>query len=95
MKLSRQEMETIITYNAEENTANFYTANQSDIRKIQKLIDAGEDVKVLRQSANFLEAEVPKKWVKVKPPRKMSDEAKKAAGERMRAWRQQKGGGSG
>ena len=93
MKLSRLETETIITYNVEDSMANIYTVNKTDMKKIQKMIDAGESVNIIRQTEDILEVEVPKKWVKIRPPRKMSEEAKVAAGKRMKEyWKERNGG---
>lgn len=93
MNLTRLEMETIITFNAEEQTACCFTADKTMMRKIYKLIDGGNDIKILREGEDYLEVEVPKKWVKIRPPRKMSEEAKVAAGERMRSYWEEKNGG--
>lgn len=93
MNLTRLEMETVITFNAEEQTANCYTADKTMMRKIRKLIDAGNNIKIIREAEDYMEVEVPKKWVKIRPPRKMSEEAKVAAGERMRSYWEEKNGG--
>lgn len=84
-------METIINFNAEEKTANCFTLDKTMKRRWEKLIEERpEEVNVIQRSDDLLEIEVPKKWVKVKPPRKVSDEQKAAASERLRAAREKK-----
>lgn len=84
-------METIINFNAEEKTANCFTLDKTVKRKWEKLIEERpEEVKVIKRNEDLLEIEVPKKWVKVRPPRKMSDEQREAASERLKAVREKK-----
>ena len=84
-------METIVNFNAEDKTANCFTLDKTVKRKWEKLIEERPDeVSVIRNSENVLEIEVPKKWVKVRPPRKVSDEQKAAASERLKAAREKK-----
>lgn len=84
-------METIINFNAEEKTANCFTLDKTMKRKWEKLIEERpEEVKVIKRNEDLLEIEVPKKWVKVRPPRKMSDEQREAASERLKAVREKK-----
>lgn len=84
-------METIINFNAEEKTANCFTLDKTMKRRWEKLIEERpEEVNVIQRSDDLLEIEVPKKWVKVKPPRKVSDEQKAAASERLKAAREKK-----
>ena len=84
-------METIINFNAEEKTANCFTLDKTVKRRWEKLIEERpEEVNVIQRSDDLLEIEVPKKWVKVKPPRKVSDEQKAAASERLKAAREKK-----
>lgn len=84
-------METIINFNAEEKTANCFTLDKTVKRKWEKLIgERPEEVKVIRKSEDVLEIQVPKKWVKVKPPRQLSDEQRAAASDRLKAAREKK-----
>lgn len=84
-------METIINFNAEEQVASCYTTDKSSIRKWEKLInERPDDVKIVRQYEDLLEIEVPKKWIKVRPPRQISDEQRAAASERLKAAREKK-----
>lgn len=84
-------METIINFNAEEKTANCFTLDKPIVKRWAKLIEERPDeVKVIQKSEDVLEMEVPKKWIKVRPPRKVSDEQRAAASERLKAAREKK-----
>lgn len=86
MYIPKEERETIITYNEAEPTANVYTMNGALIRKLDGLArsrpDAARRVKTYPDGAQ--EYEVPKKWVKISPPRVYSEEQKKVMAERLR-----------
>lgn len=96
MKLSKYEQETIIHYNEEEKTASVYTMNTSLTNKLAKLAEEYPDEcmrTVTQQDGEGVTYIVPKKWVKVRPPRKMSEEQRIAASERLAKVRQNKDGG--
>lgn len=82
MNLSRYEQETIINFNEEESTASVYTHNRTLRRKLDKLAaDRPNDCKLYRVSHDgqaAAEFYVPKWWIKVSPPRTVSD-AQRAA----------------
>ncbi|MCC8075641.1 MAG: hypothetical protein LIO95_06860 [Clostridiales bacterium] len=88
MSLSKQEQETIITYNEAEATANVYTHNRALRRRLEAL--ANERPENCRLSRTFpsgaVEYTVPKQWVKLTPPRQMSAEQREAMRERGRKW---------
>lgn len=87
MNIPNVERETVITYNEQEKTAVVYTCNPVLKRKLDGLTAARPDeCKLLRQFPDGIgmEYEVPKKWVKVSPPRFMSEESKAANAERLR-----------
>nr|MBQ4456586.1 hypothetical protein [Clostridia bacterium] len=95
---SRYEQETIINFNEEESTAQVYTFNRSLQTKLRKLseerpeecrIDPDERRTCGGAAAAYI---VPKSWVKVAPPRKvtMTEEQVEAARERMREARKAK-----
>lgn len=77
MKLSRYEQETIITYNEEEKTAGVYTHNKALLRRLDKLSQERPDEcrleKLRPDAADYI---IPKAWVRVRPPRQMSEEQK-------------------
>lgn len=81
------ERETIITYNEEEKTADVYTCNKALRRRLDQLLKTRDDIQLVREddiSGTYI---VPKKWVKVSPPRQMSEEAAAAARDRLNAAR--------
>lgn len=86
MKLSRLEQETIITYNEAEQTASIYSYNKAMHNKLERLEkERPEDCRVERVYPDGVkEYQVPKAWIKVVPPRQLS-EAQKAVLERARA----------
>ena len=79
----KYERETIINYNQEEDTASVYTHSTALINRLEKLTDKG-CVKI-KYGEGFAEYEVPKKWVKIRPPREMSEEQRAAASERAKS----------
>lgn len=84
--LTSFERETIMTYNNAEGEANVYTLNLSMRRKILQLAtEYPDEVKILHQAEDMVEATVPKSWVKIRPPRKLTDEQREALVERGRA----------
>lgn len=87
MNIPNVERETIITYNEQEKTAVVYTCSPSLIRRLEGLTTARPDeCRLLRRMPDGvgIEYEVPKKWVKVSPPRFVSEETRAATAERFR-----------
>lgn len=85
MNLSRYEMETIISYNDEEKTASVYTHNRSLLRKLAAMAEERPDeCKLIRTNHEELAAEyiIPKRWVKVRMTRILTDEQMQAARDR-------------
>lgn len=74
--LSKYEKETIITFNEAEATANIYSVSDVWIRKIKK-------IKGHRKFSMGYEVDVPKNWIKVSPPRKVSEKTREAARRNM------------
>lgn len=86
-----EEQETIINIspNQVSVTASVYSSLQSHINKLWKLHEQyPDDVKIIRDDKYGTEFEVPRKWIKVKPPRKVSEEQRLAAAERLARVRQ-------
>lgn len=83
--LSNYEKETIINYNNEESTAQVFTYHRALQNKLNKLIGVNPDISVLRYGDEWTEYIVPKKWIKVSPPRQINytDEQRAAMAERM------------
>ena len=92
MNLSRVEQETIINFNEEEQTASVYTHRKSLQKKLTALTESRPtECKLTRTSHDGLamEFEVPKRWIKVSPPRasNMTEEQKQIASERLAEFR--------
>lgn len=86
MYIPLEERETIITFNEKDETANVYTMNRALARKLDGLTvtraNAARRVKAYPDGAQ--EYEVPKKWVKVNPPRVYSEEQRAEMAARLR-----------
>lgn len=74
MNLSKTEQETIILYNQEETLCECYTHNASLIRQLKKMASEGKPVEVVREEDGLGEFIFPKKWVKIRSPRNLSEE---------------------
>lgn len=85
-ELSNYERETVINFNDEEKVAVVYTCNRALRRKMDKLAEERPDeCRTVTSFENSATYEVPKKWVKVSPPRFVSDEQKEAIRARSNA----------
>ena len=81
MRLSREEQETIITYNEAETLAAIYTHNRGLQKQLNRLCsERPADVKLIRtvHDGEAMEFEIPKKWIRIRPKR-VASEAQKAA----------------
>lgn len=80
------EKETVINFNNAEQNASCYTLNT---HKRQMLLNLAEeypdDVKIISKRDDMVEVTFPKKWVKIRPPRKLTEEQRVNAVERGRA----------
>lgn len=80
------EKETVINFNNAEQNASCYTLNT---HKRQMLLNLAEeypdDVKIISKKDDMVEVTFPKKWVKIRPPRKLTEEQRVNAVERGRA----------
>lgn len=77
------EQETNINFNAEECEAVIYTAYKPMMRKLDKLLDRGE-VSVVSEDQYGKTYRLPKKWIKVRPNRILSEAQKAEYAERAR-----------
>ena len=87
MTIPNSEKETVIVYNEHEKTAAVYTCNPALIRKLEGLTATRpNECSLLRRYPDGIgmEYQVPKKWVKVSPPRFVSEETRAANAERLR-----------
>jgi hypothetical protein len=86
--MTTYEKETIINFNEEEPTARIYTCNCKMKRQLNKLADC--DIKFSDQTVNepvckkYIDQQfhgegfiIPKEWIKIVPPRKISSKRKK------------------
>lgn len=79
------EQETNINFNAESDQCVIYTAYYPMIRKLEKLMEQYPDeVKLVRKTDDDIQVELPKKWIRIKPPREMSEEQRQKCAERAR-----------
>lgn len=83
--LSLYERETIINFNEAEATAGIYTHNIALSNKLLKLSQTEPGLRIIRRSNDMLEVEVPKKWIRVSPPKKLSKESRQKMAERLHA----------
>lgn len=92
MSVSRYEQETTITLNEEEGTASIFSASPVWMRKLDKLCAehpgecAATEESVLHGEVVGRFYTVPKKYIKISPPKKMperTEEQKAAARERL------------
>lgn len=91
-RLSRYEQETIINFNAEEDTAKIYTADPVWIRKLDKLVEQNPE-QFGPGGTELLEGEViakrysfPKRFITIRSKdvkRKLTDEQKAELAERL------------
>lgn len=85
-KLSRYEQETIINFNAGEEMATVYTRDPAVMRKLDALvIEFPEVYRCIGATDIDKTYEMPKLSVTYRKPRKLSDEQREQARERMNA----------
>lgn len=84
MKLSRYEQETIVNYNAGEQTATLYTSDKAVMRKLDTFVaDFPDTYKLTGQDEISKTYSFPKSHISYRKPRKLSVEQRKQAQERM------------
>lgn len=84
MKLSRYEQESILNYNAGEQTATLYTRDKAVMRKLDTLVaDFPDTYKLTEQDEISKTYSFPKSHVSYRKPRKLSVKQRKQAQERM------------
>lgn len=82
--LTRYEQETIINFNAGEQTATVYTRDRAVMRKLDKLVAEFPDIyKLTGQTDIDKTYSMPKSHVSYRKPRKLSDEQREQARQRM------------
>ena len=82
MKLSNYEKETIINYSEGDKTASIYTHNETLKSQLSELCyKYPETVSLTADNGMALTFELPKKWIKIKPPRILSNKQKEVLAE--------------
>lgn len=83
-KLTKYEMETIVNYNAAEQTATVYTRDKSVMRKLDRLVEAyPESYRLVDQTDIDKTYSMPKSYVTYRKPRMLSDKQREQARQRM------------
>lgn len=89
--MTQYETETNINYNDEEKIATVYTENKALIRKMDRLLlEYADQIQLTIENEDGKGYSIPKKWVKIRPPKKMSEENRQKAAERARAMQAKK-----
>ena len=82
--LTKYEMETVVNYNAGEQTATVYTRDKSVMRRLDRLVaDYPDSYKLLNQMEIDKTYSMPKSFVTYRKPRTVSDEQREQARQRM------------
>lgn len=82
--LTKYEMETVVNYNAGEQTATVYTRDKSVMRKLDRLVaDYPDSYKLLKQTDIDKTYSMPKSYITYRKPRTVSDEQREQARQRM------------
>ncbi len=84
MKLSRYEQETIVNYNAGEQTANVYTRDKTVMRKLDTLVAGFPDTyKLIEQDEVAKTYSLPKSYVNYRKPKLLSEAQRERARKHM------------
>ena len=84
MRLTRYEQETIINFNAGDQTATLYTRDPAVMRKVDALVIEYPDIyKCIGETDIDKTYEMPKSFISYRKPRRLSDEQREAAKKRM------------
>ena len=84
MKLSRYEQETIVNYNAGEQTAILYTRDKAVMRKLDTLVAKFPDIySLIGQDEVSKTYSFPKSYVSYRKPRTVSTEQRERARQMM------------
>ena len=82
--LTKYEMETIVNYNAGEQTATVYTRDKAVMRKLDKLVaDFPDTYKLIDQTSIDKTYSMPKSHVSYHKSRKLSDAQREQARQNM------------
>lgn len=82
--LTKYEMETVINYNAREQTATVYTRDKSVMRKLDRLVaDYPDSFMLISQTDIDKTYSMPKSYITYRKPRTVSNEQREQARQRM------------
>ena len=82
--LTRYEMETVVNYNAGEQTATVYTRDKAVMRRLDQLAaDYPEIYKLVKQTDIDKTYSVPKSYISYRKPRAVSVDQREKARQRM------------
>ena len=83
--MTKAEQETIFSYNQAEENCHCYTCDQSLIRKLDELCQKDSRITEEKSGDGYKEYNFPKKWVKIRPPRVLTEEQKQVIRDRFAA----------
>ena len=84
MRLTRYEQETIINFNAGDQTATLYTRDPAVMRKVDALVIEHPDTyKCIGETDIDKTYEMPKSFICYRKPRRLSEEQREAARKRL------------
>lgn len=87
-ELTKEEKETYISTTEADKTATIYSNSRNWILRMKKLAEMYPDkVTFVREDKYGAEFTFPKKWMKVSPPRIISEEQRAAAADRLKKYR--------
>lgn len=84
LDLTKYEMETIYNYNQEDPLASCYTMDRALIRRLNVLAEKHKEITLLRSGEGMREYTFPKKWIKVRAPKELSEEQRENMAKRAR-----------
>lgn len=91
MEHTNIERETVILYNQAEKEARVCTEDPVMIRKLTSILSGNfPSAQRVEERPGYLEVLVPKKWVKVVPPRVLNEEKRQEVAARLKAAREAK-----
>ena len=88
--IDEQEMTINVFPSHVDNKAHIYVDIPHIMKRLKKLAEDHPDEVTLKESYYGVFCDVPVKWIKIAPGRKMSEEQRKAAAERMASIRNRK-----
>jgi len=83
--LTKYELETVVNYNAAEQTATVYTRDKSVMRRLDRLVaDYPDTYKLINQTDMDKTYSMPKSYVNYRKPRVLSSKQRERARQRMK-----------